>query len=67
MDEKVEMELQSIEEAISMVVDHSRNLSSWVDDSSDLIEELQQIAMALHYVMETLKVKLALETFAGKP
>jgi prefoldin subunit 5 len=66
MDKKVEMELKSIEEAISTVVDHCKNFSSWVDDGTDLIEELQQTAMALHYLMETLKVKLALETFAGK-
>ena len=67
MDESVERELQSIEEAISKVVDHSRTLSSWVDDGDGLIEELQQIGVALHYLMETLKVKLTVETFADKP
>ena len=66
MEEKVERELQSIERAILSMADHSRNLSLWVDDDAGLIEEIEQIVVALHYLTETLKAKLTLEAFAAK-
>ena len=59
MDERLERELQSIEELISSLADHTRNLSSWVDDDADLIEDMRQNVVALHYLTETLKAKVA--------
>jgi len=67
MDERSEREIRSLEEAVSRVVDQSRTLASGVDGGADLIEDLQQTAMALHYEIETLKVKLALGTVVVKP
>ena len=66
MDAKVERELQSIEQAISSLVSYTENLSLWVDDDADVIESMRQYVMALHYLTETLKTKVALETFADK-
>ena len=67
MDERLEREIRSLEETVSRVVDQSRTLASGVDGGADLIEDLQQTAMALHYEIETLKVKLALGTVVVKP
>ena len=67
MDERVERKIRSLEESVSSVVDQSRTLASWVDGGADLTEDLQQTAMALHYEIETLKVKLARGTVIVKP
>lgn len=62
MDERAKREIiRSLEEAVYRIVDQSRTLASGVDGGYDLIEDLQQIAMALHYEIETLKFKLDLE------
>ncbi|MFC1864499.1 hypothetical protein ACFLYG_01560 [Chloroflexota bacterium] len=66
MDGKVERELQSIELAISSLAYHTKRLSLWVDYDADLIESMRQYVVALHYMMETLKTKVALETFVDK-
>lgn len=66
MDGKVERELQSIELAISSLAYHTKNLSLWVDDGTDVIESMRQYIVALHYMTETLKTKVALETFVNK-
>ena len=66
MDGKVEGELQSIEQAISSLVSHTENLSLWVDDDADVIESMRQYVVALHYLTETLKIKVALEKFVDK-
>ena len=66
MDERVEREIRSLEEAVSKIVNHSRTLASVVGGSADLIEDVQQTAMALHYEIEILKVKLALGTVVVK-
>ena len=65
MDERVERKIYSLEEAVSRVVDESKTLAGLIDDV-DLVEDLQQIAMALHYETETLKVRLAIGTPMGK-
>ena len=62
MDGKVERELQSIEQAISSLASHTENLSLWVNDDTDVIESMKQYVMALHYLTETLKTKITLET-----
>ena len=67
MNEKVERELQSIEEAISRLADHTRNLSSWADVSDELIEEMEQMVVALDHLRETFEAELPPETLADKP
>ena len=67
MDERVERKMYSLEEAVSKVVDESRTLAAWVDGGYDLTEDLQQIVVALHYEVETLKAKLTLATLSGSP
>jgi hypothetical protein len=62
-DEGVAREIRLLEEAISIVMQQSRKLASKVDSSTDLsedrlLEELQQTAIALHYEVEALRVKL---------
>ena len=66
MDERVEKKIYSLEEAVSRVVDESKTLAGLIDDDADLVEDLQQIAMALLYETETLKVKLTIGTPMGK-
>ena len=67
MNKEMERELQSIREAISRLADYTRNVSFWVDDDADLIEDIRLTVVALHYLTETLQAKVALETFAYKP
>ena len=67
MDERVVRKMYTLEDAVSRVVDESRILASWVDGGSDLTEDLQQIATALHYELEILKVKITLGVPAGLP
>ena len=67
MDERVKREIiHSLEEAVYRIVDQSRTLASGVDGGADLMEDLQQTAMALHYQIETLKFKLDLGTVVVK-
>ena len=67
MDERVKREIiRSLEEAVYRIVDQSRTLASGVDGGADLLEDLQQTAMALHYEIETLKSKLDLGTVVVK-
>jgi hypothetical protein len=66
MDWKVERELKSIDQAISSLSSHTKNLSLLVDDNVEMIEGMRQLVVALRYLTETLKTKVALETFAGK-
>jgi hypothetical protein len=66
MDERVEREIRSLEEAVFGVMNQSRELASRVEGGADLIENLQQTAMALHYEIEALKIKLNLGTVAAK-
>jgi len=65
MDERVERKIYSLEEAVSRVVDESKTLAGLIDDVN-LVEDLRQIAMALLYETETLKVKLTIGTPIGK-
>jgi hypothetical protein len=66
MDERVEREIRSLEEAVCRVMHQSRELASRVEGGADLIEDLQQTAIALHYEIEALKVKLTLGRVAAK-
>jgi len=66
MDEIVDREILFLEESLSRIVERSRILASKIDGGTDLIENLQQTAMALHYEIETLKIKLALGIVVGK-
>jgi len=67
MDEGVKREIiRSLEEAVYRIVVQSRTLASGVDGGADLLEDLQQTAMALHYEIETLKSKLDLGTVVVK-
>ena len=66
MDEKVEIELHFIEEAVSKVMDHGKILASMVEGHGEAIEHLRQLAVALHYEIETLKARLTHEMIESK-
>ncbi len=66
MDKRVERELYLLDEAVRLVVNQGRALASSVNGGTDLIEDLQQITIALHYEIEALKAKLANTTLVGK-
>ena len=58
IDKKVEEEISSLDELISRVITQSRTLKSLVRGRPEELEDLQQIAIALHYSMQTLRHKL---------
>ena len=60
MNEKVKTEIYSLEKSVLRVVDQSRVVASMMEVEPELLEELRQIAIALHYTMQTLRLKLDL-------
>lgn len=55
--EKLKSEIYSLETAVLKVVEQCKKVASMTDIEPDLLEELQQIAIALHYTMQTLRAK----------
>ena len=66
MEKRVERELYLLDEAVRLVANQGRALASCVNGGADLIEDLQQITVALHYEVEVLKGKLVNITLVGK-
>ncbi|MFH1381681.1 MAG: hypothetical protein ABIH70_02180 [Chloroflexota bacterium] len=60
MDDKAKKEIYSLEQSILGVVDQSKKVASMIDVEPDLLEDLRQIAIALHYTMQALRLKLGL-------
>ena len=60
MTKKVEKEISSLEQLVSGVVSQSRIAASLIDVEPELMEELQQIAVAMHYTIQTLRQRLGL-------
>jgi hypothetical protein len=63
MDKGIAGDIDLLEEAISIVMERSKELASKVDGSTNLsedrlLEDLQQTAMALHYELEALKARV---------
>jgi hypothetical protein len=72
MDKGVARDIRLLEEAVSIVMHRSRKLASKLDSSNDLsedhpLEDLQQNAIALHYELEALKVKIYRTRIGLKP
>ena len=65
INKKVKTEIYSLEQLILRIVDHSKIVASITEVEPDLLEELQQISIALHYIIQTLKLKLGLPNVAG--
>ena len=66
MDERVGIELRSLEEAVSKVMDHGKILAPMVEGHGEAVEYLRQLAVALHYEIETLKARLTHEMIESK-
>ena len=66
MNERVEAEIISLEQLVSRVVSQSRNVASFVDVEAELLEELQQITIALHYTIQTLRLRLGFQNAPDK-
>jgi len=64
MKEKAKKEVYSLEKEVLEIVEHSRKVASMIDNEKELLEDLQQIAIALHYTVETLRCKLGLPNIA---
>ena len=60
MDDNAKTEIYSLEQSVLRLVEQCRTVSSKVDVEPELLEELGQIAIALHYTVQTLKHKLGL-------
>jgi hypothetical protein len=58
--DKLKSEIYSLEAAVLKVVEQCKKVASMADFEPDLLEELQQIAIALHYTMQTLRTKAEL-------
>ena len=58
--EKLKSEIYSLETAVLKVVEQCKKVASMTDIEPDLLEELAQIAVALHYTMQTLRAKAEL-------
>ena len=59
MDERIEYQIMWLEEAVSRVDKETKVLAALVAGGQDLVEEIMQTVMALHYNIETVKGKLS--------
>ena len=66
MNERAEAEITSLEQLVSRVVSQSRNVASSINVEAELLEELQQIAIALHYTIQTLRLRLGFQNTPDK-
>ncbi len=65
MDKKAEAEIYSLEQSVFKVVAQSKKVAMVINAEPELLEELQQIAIALHYTMQTLRIKLGMSNVSG--
>ena len=58
--ESLGTEIDSLSQSVSSIVAQCKIVGSQAPVEPELVEELQQLAIALHYTMEALKHKLVL-------
>ena len=58
MNNKVEDNIYLLEQLVLAVMDQGKLVAAATDKEADLLEELQQIAVALHFTTQTLKHRL---------
>ena len=64
INEEVKAEIYSLEKSILRVVDQSRIVASMMEAEPEMLEELRQISIALHYTMQAIRFKLGLPNVA---
>ena len=62
MNDSVEKEFYALDIAVRTLLDRRKALASCLNGDDDLIDEIQQITIALYYEVEALKSKLATTT-----
>jgi len=66
MENQVETEVYLLEQSVLAVLDQSKVVASVTDEEAELVEELRQIAVALHYATQTLRLRLALPNMRAR-
>ena len=66
MYEKLEIEIDFMENAVSKVMEHGKNLCYLMEGQRDTIEKLRQLTVALHFELEALKYSLSRDMLESK-
>ena len=66
MNEYTITQIHLLEQSVSSVVEQSMRLASMIDTEKDLLEDLQQTAIALRYLTQALEAAVGIRLLSAK-